>query len=157
DFNTAVRDELVGKSPGSVAYLGFGRYFEQLDLFCRYFSRSSVLVMVFDDLKIQPVETFASVCRHIGVDDREQPEIVGQRLNTTHDLHWVALWRFMARWRGRAGRRFAPARYIDSLNTYPYSPPPMDAETRELLVNYFSAPNAKLSRWLDRDLGHWSD
>ena len=62
----------------------------------------------------------------------------------------------------RAIRKFVPdatayklRKAVLNWNDKPFTPPPMDAQTREELVAYFKPFNQQLEQLLDRELTHW--
>ncbi len=62
----------------------------------------------------------------------------------------------------RAIRKFVPdatayklRKAVLNWNDKPFTPPPMDAQTREELVAYFKPFNQQLEELLDRELTHW--
>jgi hypothetical protein len=169
-FAQAIEDELAtGPTPvaedrgaGDVDfnYVGRGVYLPQLENICSHFPRESLLVLLLEDLERAPAETFAQVCRFLGLDDSIVPENVGTRMNAHHKFRPVWLWRLSVRhdlW------RFVPKRYRLPLvhRMGPGTPgegttaEPIAPEVRARLNEYFADHNAALAEWLGRDLSAW--
>ena len=156
EFADAIADELAGSAPSGAEYLGHGTYHPHLVRLGEHYPRSSVLVLLFDDLPADAGKVFESLCKHIGADPSVRPPVVGARINTTHDVRWLKLWLAMERWRGRPGRRYALARFVDARNSFQFVPPPLDRATATRLAEHFAEPNAALAAFLGRDLSAWS-
>ncbi len=135
-------------------YLRIGIYLPQLQRVCESYPRSSLHVMLFDDLVSDPAGSFAAVCRFIGIDDSVRPSILGKAFNpASHRSERVHraiigldLWQ-------RAPRI---ARLATSLNRRSETAPPIDADLRRELMRWYAEPNAALADWLGRDLSSWS-
>lgn len=151
-FETAVTDELARRFDGARSdYLDRGRYARQLEQVCERFPRDHVLVVLLDDLRDRPVETYADVCRFLAVDDRFVPPRIGERVNR------FVTFRSM---RVRNARRSLPAtlrigRIVGRLNAREGPYQPMAPDTRAALQRHFAADNETLARWLGRDLSMW--
>jgi len=151
-FEDAVADEIAGR-PGVPAsdYLDRGRYLRQLESVCARYPRERVCVVLFDDLRDRPQQTYADVCRFLGVDDGFVPRRLGERVN-----RYVAF-RSM---RIRGMRRQLPSvlrigRILGRLNAREGSYPSMASETRAELRRFFAADVEGLAAWLGRDLSMW--
>jgi hypothetical protein len=108
-------------------------------------------VVLFDDLRDRPRETYADVCRFLGIDDRFVPTRLGQRVNRYVGFRSMRI---------RGIRRQLPAtlrinRIVDRLNAREGSYPSMAADTQEELRGYFAAEVDSLAAWLGRDLSMW--
>lgn len=64
-----------------------GLYASQLEHWYRHFDREQVLVVLYERMNKQPVESFQEICRFIGIDDTVQPsnERVDEVVNATFD------------------------------------------------------------------------
>jgi len=153
-FEDAVHAEMAEGS-GKRLYLAGGRYLDRLQAVCRLYPRSSVHVVIQEELRRSPDATFAGVCRFLGVDARRRPANVGAVLNPAYRLRWPWLRRVMFRihaW-DRISRRIADR--IDHWNRVPFAYPPMSPQIRAELERYFVDHNAALAAWLGRDLLVW--
>jgi hypothetical protein len=153
-FEEAVADELDGRIevPGG-EYLGRGRYLALLQMVCSSVPRSSLLVLLFDDVKERPDEAFREVCGFIGVDDSLEVEEVGSQLNPSRRAVSSRLWRATRRFRSPLRSAQGRSARIDRLNSRSYEP--IDPATRRRLVDHFEAENGALGEWLGRDLSAW--
>jgi hypothetical protein len=151
-FEDAVADELAGRSGVRESdYLDRGRYLHQLEAVSARFPRDRLCVVLFDDLRDRPRETYADVCRFLGIDDEFVPQRLGERVN-----RYVAF-RSM---RIRGIRRQLPStlrinRIVDRLNAREGSYPSMAPDTRAELRRFFAADVDGLAEWLGRDLSSW--
>ena len=162
-FADAVRDEMARPrrafdDPGNrldPQYLARGRYLPQLERLCRHFPRESVHVGLLDDLEARPAQTFAEVCRFLGIDDGIVPEAVGSVANQAFAFRPAPVWRFVVRHRHRIPPKLG-ARIVKRLHGAPEPYPPMEPEVRAALTDHFARDNAALAAWLGRDLSHWA-
>jgi hypothetical protein len=134
-------------------YLMQGRYIDQLKRLTEFFPRSSVMVMMMEDLIADPAGVVASLYRFLEIDESYRPPVLGAAFNVTNRHRSERLRLLMLR--ARAWKR-APrlAATIDRLNRgdgYPALDPALRAE----LVEWFRPANAELARWLERDLSVW--
>ncbi|MDQ4131308.1 MAG: sulfotransferase domain-containing protein [Actinomycetota bacterium] len=137
-------------SPGPRSYLDRGRYLRQLQHVCRYYPRQALHVLLFEDLRQRPEETFAELCRFLGVHDCFQPTMLGRQVNSHVTFHSVRL---------RDSTRNLPQplrNLIGRFNTRPAPYPPMDPGLRADLQRLFEPDNAALATWLGRDLSVWA-
>ena len=133
------------------AYLDKGRYLTQLQRICEYFPRSSLLVVVFEDMRADPEGTFRTIFEFLGVD----PSFIPPDLRTRVGSHKTLRSR-----RFHTALRRLPAspvrRGLEKMNIRTEAPPPMDPAIRARLLEEFAAPNAALAEWLGRDLDAWN-
>lgn len=157
-FEEALSAEEVRLAPGDPrtrahwSYVDRGHYVEQLRRVGEFFPRPALVVLLFDDLRDRPGETYRTMCRFLGVADDFGPPELGASVNS------------FVSFRSRAIRRVArrlpkPARRaVGRLNTKDDpSYPPMEHATRAMLVERFREGNAALAQWLGRDLGAWDE
>ncbi len=131
------------------SYVDRGRYLTQIERYSKCCGRDQLHVLLFEDLRDRPVETFASICRFLGVDPRLAPPTVGTAING-----FVA---FRSRWLRNATKR-APSRVRDAigkLNAGDERYPPMDVAVRGRLQAQYREDNERLAAWLGRDLHEW--
>jgi hypothetical protein len=131
------------------SYLLRGHYIEQLRNVESLFPRSSLLVLLFDDVLADPAAAFARVCAHIGVSTGVAPPEPTRRVNRYGSFRSVRL---------RNATRKLPVRLRDAIgrvNRRDLDYPPMDPDTRARLVEEFRADNDALAEWLGRDLSAW--
>ncbi len=116
----AVHDWLPG-------YIARGRYLDQLKCILTRFPGDQLLVLLTDDMRDSPHETFATICEFIGVDADKAPAAVGQVYRP-------------------------PAVLPESVrDTETFTP-----ERRARLAALYADDNAALAKWLGRDLSAWT-
>jgi hypothetical protein len=162
-FERAIDQELVvggqplsAELPGPIGLLAAGHYHEQLERLCRRFPRERVHVIIFEDLRERPVETFQAVCRFLDIDEQTVPERVGSVENANLQYHPKWLWRIIVGLRiGLVLPTWAGHRLFLAMTreTEPY--PPLQHFMRARLTEYFAPENRALAQWLGRDLSHW--
>jgi sulfotransferase family protein len=69
--------ERLARGDMNLGYLQRGRYLPQLEHVVTRYPRDALLVILFEDLRDRPAETFAGVCRFLGIDDGVLPPVVG--------------------------------------------------------------------------------
>lgn len=142
------------RRPGRFAYVGMGQYLAQLQRFMSHFPREQLLVLIFEeDIRDAPRQTFARVCRHLGIDGTFEPPNIDVRLSMTRSVHSRAL-------RSLNGLLPPPLRPLqlaiaEANRDKAFSAPPMPRETRRRLQELFEPGYTALEEWLGRDLSVW--
>jgi hypothetical protein len=161
DFGAALRAE---EDTGPVAvpgYLSGGRYAAHLEEVSRLYARERLHVLLFEDLRRDPVATYSQVCRFLGVDDDEAPPSLGDQANAYVTFRSQTVRRMTRAYRSRRVRRLpGPVRrvrrVVARLNTRTgVAYPPLAPDERASAAAYFDAHNAALAEWLGRDLSVW--
>jgi len=158
DFEEAIESEADRLRQGerSFAYVERGRYLPQLQRVVGRYPRSALHVVLFEDLRDDPLATFEEVCRFLELDPSFVPSIAGQALNTFRQYRPAWLWKQMFKrnlW-SRLPKRPASAlgRWMVRESAYP----PIDSATRRTMARMFASENAELSAWLGRELSIWT-
>jgi len=131
------------------AYVARGHYLDQLRRVTARFRREQLFVLLFEELRDDPVRVYSDVCRFLGLPDDRLPDVVGSQENASSHARSRALER-LARRSPRSLRRALTR--MNRAHGYP----PMDPAIRARLVEHFAEPNAALSSWLGRDLTAWN-
>lgn len=149
-------------------------YMFQIEKYLRLFPKESFLFLLTEDLRQNPVEVMTSICRFIGVDDSRnlvgEQEIVANQ--ASYYPEWFVRKELTSSLRAMPGVSFASALFPSQMRESIYKiwrswkykqwleeqyfPPPMLPDTRRKLIERFYEPNQKLSRFLEKDLSHWS-
>ena len=140
---------------GRPGVLTASTYLPALERVTRYYPRSSLHVLLLDDLKRDADGAFAGLCRFLGVDDTVKPASLGSTVNKTHALRSVGLYRMMMRYRAWRRLPFRLGYTIDRWNQRAVDYPPIDPATKQRLKQHFAEHNARLAEWLGRDLSDW--
>ena len=132
-------------------YLEGSRYLKYLLRVCRYYPRSALHVVIFEDLRDEPRAVYAAVCRFLGVGESFLPPNLGRPINRFVAFRSLGL--------RNLGRRLPRPlrRVVDRLNVREASYPPLDPALRRALQEQFAGENAALAAWLSRDLSVWSE
>ena len=136
----------VGDDGGLLAR---GRYFEQIQRALQHVDRARMLVVLFDDLQEQPVDTFGEVCAFIGVDPAVVPDEVGQAANGYRHFRSQRVRRLSL----RLPKSVANA--VGRVNSRTEAYPSMDPSLRAALCDQYRPHNEALADWLGRDLSAW--
>jgi hypothetical protein len=154
-FSGAITAEPSRLSNGSLnerfwySYLDRGRYVHQLRRVCTHYPRERLLVVLFDDLRDDPVGTYRSICRFLGIDD----SVVTARVGAAVNPHLAFRSRRIRALAKRFPRPLASA--IARLNNKRTSYPALDPSTREELLTRLGPDTSELQTWLGRDLSAW--
>lgn len=138
------------------AYVGKGRYTQQLKHVCSLYPREALHVVILDDLEESPERTFHDVCRFLEVDAHLISVRSTAHLNSYYEVRSQGVGRLVRRLasKGRLGRLTAavPAR----LNRLEVRYPSMEREARAKLRRIFEPEIQELEAWLGRDLSMWA-
>lgn len=160
-FEDAIEEELqpgfVPKGRRWPLLLETSTYLPALERVCRFYPRSSLLVLLLEDLRTDPEKTFGSLCEFLGVDASVKPAGLGKPVNKTHRIRNRYLYRTMLRMRAWRRLPFRLGYRIDEWNRATFTYPDMDPRTKERMRAMFSEHNAALAAWLGRDLSVWDD
>lgn len=139
-------------------YAAVSHYAPQLERYFRTFGREAVAVFLQDDLATRPQETFSAICRHIGVDDRFEPDL-SQRAKVSYRprnlwldrmIHWPHPAKTILDQIGLGPPMLAALSQLKRRNLGPV--PRLDAASRTALTRRFRSDVADLSDLLGRKL-----
>lgn len=146
-----------------------GLYYKHIARYLDFFSRKNFLVLVFDDLRNDPISWIQSIFEFIDVDPGFVPSLVNRRSNKgqKHRFLWITDMVVGC-------KNFLRERELGSIVEiakgigfrkliYSQNPllktgfPEMKPEVRETLIELFREENQKLSDWLGCDLSYWNE
>lgn len=146
------------------SYQDRGFYYEQIMRYMKYFSKSQMLFLLFNDLKKRPVDVMKQVFEFLGVDSTFAHALgIYRKRNIAKvprswKLHKVLkvtgsnikplipqTMRVRVRWKKLLRVNLRRDRY-----------PSMRPETRQHLIAVFREENEKLSKFLGRDVSAWN-
>jgi hypothetical protein len=133
------------------SYLDRGRYLGQLQVICNHFPRSSLQVLMFDDLCRNPARIFEEVCGHLNVNTEYRPDELGRKINAHVTFKSPRLRHFAKR------LPRAVARTIGRMNVRKGGYEPMEPSLRASINALFQEDMHALSDWLGWDLPAWLD
>lgn len=139
-------------------YVNVSRYAAQVRRYFELFDRDQLKIFLYDDFVARPREVYAEVCRHLGIDDRFEPDM-SERGKVAHRPRSLRLDRWL-HWPSRTRRyveRFLPRRVwrpaFSRLNRWNRLPAPrLDAALRAELAPQFHDDLAELEDLLGRKL-----
>jgi hypothetical protein len=140
-------------------YVDLGRYTQQLERYRKRFSSDQMLVLLYDDMRKDPVGLCRQVYRFLNVDDQFIPD-VSERYNLSGEprIRWLYDQLFSA---GASVRRISRTggvrtrRVLKGLEASLLKRPSMEPEADGLLREVFKDEIEALSALLDRDLTGW--
>ena len=153
-FAQAIWDEWEER-PVRLRYLRGGLYLHHLRRFCDNFPRESLMVMLFEDLVEDPVGSFQSLCRFLGIDPSIMPFNLGLPYNRAMGVRSRRIWFGLERWRHSSRLRRLVSMVDDRNLTGLVRYPPIPADHREALQYLYREPNRALAQWLGVDLSVW--
>lgn len=130
-------------------YVERGRYLPQLERAATLYPCERLHVVLFEELVSRPRETYAAVCRFLGVDDAFVPSNLGETMNAHSAYRSKALARAI---RALPKPLQRPARRF---NRTEIAYAPMAEATRRTLEQRFAADNESLGAWLGRERSPW--
>ncbi len=145
-----------------------GCYGEHLERYLAVFPREQLRIVLVDDIKARPAETFADICRFIGVRDDVRPDALEGKSNAAMQKRSKLLYHLkylLARGLAISGleslrrglKETGVPGLIRRLNTAGFDRPPLEAHHRESLVEFYRPEIRKVETIAGRDLNHWRE
>ncbi|MGA9382251.1 MAG: sulfotransferase [Phormidium sp.] len=145
-------------------------YYEHIIKLLDQFGKEKVHVFLLEDLKANPIEVCQKIFGLLNIDASFSPDL------GTYNKGAIPRSEFLARIFAKVlspkntvkraisnilpktlSNQLYKLRYaVYRLNEKPFTPPPMNPETRRQLVEHFRLHNLKLSELLGRDLSQWN-
>lgn len=149
-----IKQELSGTSRLPYESIRTGFYPEVVERVWRCYPSDQVLVLLHDDLLADPEATYQRTCRFLGLDPHLHRHEVDHDTNATtvlrsfHLRYWsMRLHLFL--------RMPRAAMAVERWNRTDRRPPPLDADTRQLLLKIYETSIDRLEELLERDLSRW--
>lgn len=147
----------AAKCPGLLLYRDVMRYGEQLERYLGAFRRQQLHVVLFEQFRARPIETYRNVLHFLGVDPQFSPEL--REVNIARIRRSAGLHAAMKTVLAAPARRVLPlslrvyvAEWLDRLNSRPAERIPVPGDVRERLRDEMASDVRKLSDLLDRDV-----
>lgn len=142
--------------------LYMSRYAEHVERYRRELGTARVQLILFDDLRRHPGQTYAEICRFIGVDDAFRPQFdteynrraapASQPLQRAIARTKHRQWTFLPSIVRRPAHRLR--RSLEAWNRRPADSPPLDPAVHDRLLDYFEDDISYVER-LVRPLPGW--
>jgi len=133
-----------------------GFYADQLVRYYDNFPKEQILVLLYDDLVATPVEFMGKIYSFIGVDPKFDAGLGASQIAASSGKNRLAkskiLWS-ISRSLNYMGLVFA-SEMIRKRNSVAI--PPMNPDTRRMLIDIYRDENIKLGQLIGRDLGAWN-
>lgn len=154
-FEKALDAEPIRTASSSVdrarfSYVSRGQYLDQINQVLRWFHRSSLYVVVAEEMQSDPNQSLTGIFSFLGVNEHFQPESPERRVNAYTEFRSVRA-RNLAKRLPRILARPISRLNASTSNTYP----PMDPDIRARLEETFEAGNRKLADFLGRTEELW--
>ena len=145
-----------------------GFYYQYLKRYLCVFPRSSIFVMLYEDLEREPLKFIKRLYKFLGVDDDFVPSIVNKRVNTAGSkllINWYGILRnrfknFSAITtllgqlkKTEFGKKMRDALFQTSAVNLGYGS--INTKTRKYLREYYRNDISQLELFLGRDLSSW--
>ena len=138
------------------SWVSEGYYDIHLERYFSYFSRTNILVLLYDELEIAPAEFLRKIFRFLGVDEDFVPDTVAHKMNAAGAKPWNAKSKLVYAIH-RLARRFQLNRLSSKIDQFNQKAlPQMSTDTRNRLIEDVYGEHVKrLEKILDIDLQHW--
>lgn len=143
--------------PGKLGYFSRGTYIKYIRRYLDLFDADQLLVLLFNDLRDDPVKFYQHCFQFLGVD----PGFRCPEMEAVYNPSFV--WdNFLYRWffNRPAYGRYIPARLKRLLfwgRKKRFQYPPICQAAKERLVRFYEPWNRELAAYLGRDLSHWDE
>ena len=144
----------------------FGRegfYLEHLQRYLKVYPRQAMLILLYDDLKTDPISYIQRVFRFLDVEPSFTPLSLSKRINPMHlELPRSKILHKITSKLGRYRKLRKILALVDKLNIvhvgiseFPRRHK-MDPEMRDRMAELYDDHNRRLGEFLGRDLSHWN-
>lgn len=163
-----VSDNINTEISTSKRYLREGLYYKHISRYLRYFNRSDMLFLVFDDLEYNPKSYLKKMYRFLDVDKSFEPTWINERyhIRKTRPKYQTvqSVFRAITQWVQNKNifrtdivefaRRTGLSKLINEINRGEEYPMLMK-EKRKEMIDFFQNDVENLSDFLGRDLSRW--
>ena len=152
--------------PHAIQYSRIGRIGDMIERFIAAVPEEQRLIILYDDLKADPVATYLRTLAFLGLEDDGRRDL--RPANSNRNLRSVRLRRLHRSMPRLLGPIYAPARafaqrvglspsaLVNRLNVRPGPRRPLRPEFEAELIDTFRPQVEKLAALLGRDLSHWT-
>ena len=140
-----------------------GFYLEHIQRYLKLFPRESILILLYDDLKVNPQKLIKQVFGFIGVDENFLPPSLVEKINIVNPalVKSEAVREYASRIYNRTWGK-GLSKVLNKLNTVPYENKilpvrhQLDPEMGERIAQLYEQHNNELGAFLGVDLTHWN-
>ena len=135
-----------------------GRYADHVQRYLAHFEERQLLLLLYDDLKQDPLGFLRKIYRHLSVDEGFVSGIETLKRNAALGRGHLARSRLL--WQtSRVFAKLGAVRAAEKLREANgrFALPPMEAATRRRLIELYRPSNERLAEIMGRDLSHWSE
>lgn len=142
-------------------FLEKGFYLEQIERFMKFYPRQRFCVVLYDDLRRDPLSVYRTLFGFLGVDPSFEPASLERKVNTAKDKVFLPQFKHtvnqsgVGRWAWDLGRRIGIRTVARKVMARSYEHPPLTDELRAKLRLFYRDETVRLADWLGRDLTHW--
>jgi hypothetical protein len=134
-----------------------GFYYDHLVRYYELFPKENFLILLYEDIKIQPEEFMKKVYRFLQIDEHFNSPLLRNKINSAASKKKLAKSELL--WNVSRGlmrlRIFKLAKYVEKINTIAY--PRLEPETRKwLLEDVYMEKNKKLEELIGVNLDSWN-
>jgi hypothetical protein len=143
--------------PGKLGYFSRGTYMQYIHRYLDLFNPDQLLILLFDDLRDDPLTFYRTCFEFLGVDPDFRPTNMDKTYNPS------SVWdNFLYNWffNHPQAQRFLPPKlkrlvFWGKQKRFQY--PPMDEKIRQRLDEFYLPWNKELADYIRRDLSAWSE
>ena len=137
-------------------YLVKGFYFKLLSTYLQLFREDQVKILLFDDLKDDPMKLLQEIFVFLGVDETFKPDI-SIKYNTSGAWRNGTIETFLKQFHALRciAERKLPPRFVSHLGKILMRPEQSNPALRQKLINCYRPDILQLQDFIKRDLSHW--
>ncbi len=150
------RNRVIDKFGYRYKYLGKGFYFKQLSYYLKFFKEGQFKILLFDDLKNEPIKLLQEIFTFLEVDETFEPDI-SIKYNTSGVWRNDAIKSFLKQWhtlRLLVEKRVSP-RIVSYLGRIIMKPQNCNPSLRREMIRQYRPDILQLQHLIQRDLSTW--
>jgi len=147
------------RSPSGSRFLGWGLYYKQLQPFLDLFPSDRLLLLLYDDMSIDPDAQVVRARNHLGLPPASSGIKVNEKVKDRDSAVLSPTLRTLFRPLKPVlapVRETKPFKFLHALAARRTAYPPLTGELRKRLSEYFAQDVESLGRHMGRDLSAWS-
>jgi hypothetical protein len=158
-------EEALKKHP--IPYIYKSLYYSRLKPYFKLFPKENILVLIYEDIRKNPLKFIQNIYRFLEVDDSFVPPSLNKKVNNVvlpvHP-HLIRLYSFISErlWKAGLGplikifKKTKLKKAVDLLRAKKiFKKPPINIKTKQYLQNIFNEDIKNLEKLIERDLTIW--